>query len=271
MFERLTDEIDGIIARDPAAHSRLEVALTYPSFHAMIIHRAAHWLWDRQFRLSARWLAYLGRFATGIEIHPGARIGRRFFIDHGLGVVIGETAEIGDDVTLYHDVTLGGVSPAVNARAQVGQKRHPTLCDGVIVGSGAQILGPIVVGAGARVGANAVVVADVVPGTTVVGIPAKAAGLSPRLVDRALDFCAYGTLDGSMPDPTAVLIENLGARVQALSQRIAELEARLGAESDDRTNVVAAPLRRDRGEAGRQANQQPDGVPGRADAAGERN
>lgn len=271
MFARLTDEIDGIIARDPAAHSRLEVIIAYPSFHAMIVHRAAHWLWARHFRLTARWLAYLARMVTGIEIHPGARIGRRFFIDHGLGVVIGETAEIGDDVTLYHDVTLGGVSPAVNSRAQVGQKRHPTLCDGVIVGSGAQILGPIVVGAGARVGANAVVVADVVPGTTVVGIPAKAAGPSARLVDRALDFCAYGTLDGSMPDPTAALIESLAARVQALSQRIADLEARLGRDSAERSNVVAAPLRRDRSEADRQINQQPDAAPGRADVAGERN
>lgn len=241
MFTRLKDEIDSYIARDPAARSRIEVLLSYPSFHAITLHRISHWLWLRDWRLTARWMSYVARLFTGIEIHPGATIGRRLFIDHGLGVVIGETAEIGDDVTLYHDVTLGGLLPSVNSRAQVGVKRHPTLKDRVIVGSGAQILGPITVEEGARVGANAVVVADVATGTTVVGIPAKAAG-APRLVDRALDFCAYGTMAGRMPDPTEEEIENLLARVQALSARVAELEARLGVDGGQpRGEVVEGP------------------------------
>ncbi|MCF4164526.1 serine O-acetyltransferase [Zavarzinia compransoris] len=240
MFARLKDEIDSYIARDPAARSRVEVLLSYPSFHAIALHRVSHWLWLRRWRLTARWLSYVARLFTGIEIHPGARIGRRFFIDHGLGVVIGETAEIGDDVTLYHDVTLGGLLPSVNSRSQVGVKRHPTLRDRVIVGSGAQILGPITVGEDARVGANAVVVTDVVPGTTVVGIPAKATG-APRLVDRALDFCAYGTEGGRMPDPTEEEIENLVARMQALSARVAELEARLDGGAESRGEVVEGP------------------------------
>ncbi len=241
MFTRLKEEIDSYIARDPAARSRLEVLISYPSFHAITLHRVSHWLWARDWRLTARWLSYVARLFTGIEIHPGATIGRRLFIDHGLGVVIGETAEIGDDVTLYHDVTLGGLLPSVNSRAQVGVKRHPTLCDRVIVGSGAQILGPITVAADARVGANAVVVADVAPGTTVVGIPAKAAGPAPKLVDRALDFCAYGATAGRMPDPTEEEIEGLVARVQALSARVAELEARLGTGTEVRGTVVEGP------------------------------
>lgn len=240
MFARLKDEIDSYIARDPAARSRVEVLMSYPSFHAITLHRISHWLWLRDWRLTSRWLSYVARLFTGIEIHPGATIGRRLFIDHGLGVVIGETAEIGDDVTLYHDVTLGGLLPSVNSRAQVGVKRHPTLRDGVIVGSGAQILGPITVEAGARVGANAVVVSDVAPGTTVVGIPAKAAG-APRLVDHAPDFCAYGATAGRMPDPTEEEIESLVARVQALSARVAELEARLGGTTEARGEVVDGP------------------------------
>lgn len=240
MFARLKDEIDSYIARDPAARSRVEVLLSYPSFHAIALHRVSHWLWLRHWRLTARWLSYVARLFTGIEIHPGATIGKRFFIDHGLGVVIGETAEIGDDVTLYHDVTLGGLLPSVNSRSQVGMKRHPTLCDRVIVGSGAQILGPVTVGEDARVGANAVVVTDVVPGTTVVGIPAKATG-APRLVDRALDFCAYGADGGRMPDPTEEEIENLVARMQALSARVAELEARLDGGAEGRGAVVEGP------------------------------
>ncbi|RJF87509.1 serine O-acetyltransferase [Oleomonas cavernae] len=241
MFTRLKDEIDSYIARDPAARSRIEVLLSYPSFHAVAMHRVAHWLWQRDWRLSARWFSYLARLFTGIEIHPGAQIGRRLFIDHGLGVVIGETAQIGDDVTLYHDVTLGGLLPSVNSRAQVGVKRHPTLRDRVIVGSGAQILGPITVGEDARVGANAVVVSDVAAATTVVGIPAKPANAAPRLVDRALDFCAYGTMGGKMPDPVEDEIESLVARVHALSARVAELESRLGGTAEPHGEVVEGP------------------------------
>ncbi|MEM7072543.1 MAG: serine O-acetyltransferase EpsC, partial [Pseudomonadota bacterium] len=159
----ILNELDGIIARDPAAGSRFEVALCYPSFHAILFHRLSHWLWQKKLTLLARFFSQIARFLSGIEIHPGAKIGKRLFIDHGIGVVIGETSEIGDDVTLYQGVTLGGVAPSIESSAQKGIKRHPTLCDHVIVGSGAQVLGPITVGKCARVGANAVAVQDVAP------------------------------------------------------------------------------------------------------------
>ena len=155
LLKNLREEIDATLARDPAARSRLEVALCYPGFHAIVFHRIAHWLWRRRWLLAGRFVSHLGRMLTGIEIHPGARIGQRLFIDHGMGVVIGETAEIGDDCTLYQGVTLGGTSLAR------GAKRHPTLGSGVIVGSGAQVLGPFRVGDGARIGAAAVVLREV--------------------------------------------------------------------------------------------------------------
>jgi len=166
MFKGLREDIEAVFQRDPAARSRLEVLLCYPGIHALILHRAAGRLWRRDWKLLARCISQLGRFATGIEIHPGARIGRRFFIDHGMGVVIGETAEVGDDVMLYHGVTLGG-------RSLERTKRHPTLEDGVTVGAGARILGPIVIGKGAQIGANSVVVRDVPAGATVVGVPGQ--------------------------------------------------------------------------------------------------
>ena len=169
IFKALRNEFDSVMARDPAARSRLEVALCYPGFHALLIYRLAHGAWRREWYLLGRFLAHIGRFLTGIEIHPGAVIGKRFFIDHAMGVVVGETSIIGDDVTLYQGVTLGGISRDKG-------KRHPTLEDGVIVGAGAQVLGPITIGVGARIGANAVVLKDVEPGTTMVGIPARAAG-----------------------------------------------------------------------------------------------
>src|SRR5882762_1027517 len=164
LFQNLRDEIDATLARDPAARSRLEVVLCYPGFQALLYYRLAHWLWQRRWYLAGRFVSHVGRVMTGIEIHPGARIGRRLFIDHGMGVVIGETAEIGDDCTLYHGVTLGGTSWNKG-------KRHPTLGKGVVVGAGAKILGPIIIGDCAKVGSNAVVVKDVPPGATVVGIP----------------------------------------------------------------------------------------------------
>src|SRR5437899_3239233 len=166
MFERLREDIAVVFDRDPAARSKFEILTCYPGLHALVWHRVVSRLWRRKYRWLARWLAHWGRWLTGIEIHPGATIGRRVFIDHGMGVVIGETAEIGDDSTLYHGVTLGGTSWNKG-------KRHPTLGRNVVIGAGAKILGPILVGDGAKVGSNAVVVRDVPSGATAVGIPAR--------------------------------------------------------------------------------------------------
>jgi serine O-acetyltransferase len=166
MFRHLREDITSIFDRDPAARNAWEVITCYPGVHALVIHRLAHWLWTARLRWLGRMLSQIGRFLTGIEIHPGATIGRRFFIDHGMGVVIGETAEIGDDCTLYHGVTLGGTTWHKG-------KRHPTLERGVVIGAGAKVLGPIVIGEGAKIGSNAVVVKDVPPGATAMGIPAR--------------------------------------------------------------------------------------------------
>ena len=235
MFDRLRTEIDGMIQRDPAARSRVEVVLFYPAFHAIIAYRLSHKLWRREWRLLARGVSQFARWITGIEIHPGATIGERFFIDHGMGVVIGETAEIGDCVTLYHDVTLGGVSPAEKSDDQRCQKRHPTLEDGVIVGSGAQILGPITVGRDARVGANAVVVKDVPEGATMVGIPAKVVRSKGR--QETEEFQPYGTPLGDLPDPAARAIEGLMQQVSGLQAHVAALEERL-AEAEGRSGAL---------------------------------
>ncbi|WP_448205785.1 serine O-acetyltransferase [Azospirillum sp. sgz302134] len=216
------------MARDPAARSRIEVALCYPGLHAIVMHRIAHYCWERGWRLIARVLSQLSRALTGIEIHPGATIGRRFFIDHGMGVVIGETAEIGDDVMLYHGVTLGGT-------ALHQGKRHPTLEDGVIIGAGAKVLGAITIGQGARVGANAVVVADVAPGIAVVGIPAKA--VVPRDRSETQKFMPYGTPCGDIPDPVARALNGLLDQVSSLRQRVEELES----ERADAPHGLGAP------------------------------
>lgn len=213
MFKKLGEDIDAIMARDPAAKSRIEVMLCYPGFHALLFYRIGNAAWRRGWLLLGRFLSHLGRVLTGIEIHPGATIGRRFFVDHGMGVVIGETAEVGDDVTLYQGVTLGGTSLHQG-------KRHPTLGDGVIVGSGAQVLGPLTVGKGARVGANAVVLKDVPEGVTVVGIPAQVAISRSKQEDA---FCAYGT-SVDMPDPVARALDGLLGEVTALKARVVELE-----------------------------------------------
>ncbi len=218
-----------MIARDPAARSRLEVVLTYPSFHALLWHRLAHGAWTRGWRLLGRILSHIGRFLTGIEIHPGAKIGRRLFIDHGTAVVIGETAEIGDDVTMYHSVTLGGVLPSVNSAAQVGVKRHPTIRDKVIIGSGAQVLGPITVGEGARIGANAVVTKDIPPGVTAVGNPARI--VMPHDKRTAAAFMAYGMPPGEVSDPVLRAIEDLRGQVAALKEQVVELEERVARET----------------------------------------
>jgi serine O-acetyltransferase len=230
MFKRIRDDIEAVLARDPAARSRTEVLLCYPGLHALLVHRLAHRLWLAGWRLSARWLSQLSRFLTGIEIHPGAVIGERFFIDHGMGVVIGETAEIGDDVTLYQGVTLGGVSGAAG-------KRHPTLEDGVVVGAGAAVLGPFVVGKGARVGSNAVVVKAVAANATVVGVPAHAAQRKPVPVDWRC-FPAYGNEPGADADPMQAAIERLCNRVDELENEVGRLRREAEEHAPDRRLVA---------------------------------
>ena len=224
-FKSIVEDIDAAMARDPSAKSRLEVVLCFPGFQALLFYRISHWLWDRKLHLLGRWISAVGRVLTGVEIHPGARIGRRLFIDHGCGVVVGETAEIGNDVTLYHDVTLGGVAPSVDSDKQRNQKRHPTLEDNVIVGSGAQILGPITVKRCARVGANAVVTKEVEENTTVVGIPARAVKVRGEGEEPAR-FVAYGTPTGDLPDPVARALDGMMAELTRLQARVEELEAR---------------------------------------------
>jgi serine O-acetyltransferase len=206
MFSQLREDIACVFERDPAARSTWEVITCYPGFHALLFHRLAHWLWRMKIRWIARLVSHISRFLTGIEIHPGVTIGRRFFIDHGMGVVIGETAEIGDDCTLYHGVTLGGTTWNKG-------KRHPTLARGVVIGAGAKVLGPITVGEGARIGSNAVVVKDVPPGATAVGIPARII-LDERDKTREekaakLGFSAYAVTALAEDDPLAKALQGL--------------------------------------------------------------
>lgn len=205
MFARLREDIACVFERDPAARTTWEVLTCYPGFHALTLHRFSHWLWGHRLRWLARLASHVGRWLTGIEIHPGASIGRRVFIDHGMGVVIGETAEIGEDCTLYHGVTLGGTSWNKG-------KRHPTLRTGVVIGAGAKVLGPIVVGENAKIGSNAVVVRDVPPGATAVGIPARIVepGRDAARHEKAAEmgFSAYAVSRGD-DDPVALAIHGL--------------------------------------------------------------
>ncbi len=223
MFRRLREDIQSVFDRDPAARNAWEVLTCYPGVHAVMGHRLAHWLWGHRLRWLGRFVSHLARFFSGIEIHPGATIGRRFFIDHGMGVVIGETAVIGDDVTLYHGVTLGGTSWNKG-------KRHPTLGDGVVVGAGAKVLGPITVGAGAKVGSNAVVVKDVPPGATAVGNPARVidSEQAQKREEKAgqMGFSAYA-LAGSQDDPLAKAIHGLLDHAVETDRRIELLLKRL--------------------------------------------
>jgi serine O-acetyltransferase len=253
MFNTLRDEIDSMMARDPAARSRLEVVLCYPGFQVLMFYRLAHALWIRRWRVLARMISQLGRTVTGIEIHPGAVIGRRLFVDHGMGVVIGESSEIGDDVTLYQGVTLGGVAPSVESDSQRSVKRHPTLLDGVIVGSGAQILGPITVGESARVGANAVVSKDVPDCATVVGIPARVVQSRTRAGEpEQRKFVAYGTPTGDTPDPVARAIDGLLDEVQSLRARLNKIE-----EEATRHEADNVPDDRERGDEGSATGARP--------------
>ena len=231
IFKRIIEDIDAFMARDPAARSRWEVLFCYPGLHALFSHRLAHALWRRGWRFSGRLVSHLSRALTAIEIHPGVQIGRRFVIDHGSGVVLGETSVIGDDVTIYHGVTLGGVAPSVDSRSQVDQKRHPTIKNGVIIGSGAQVLGPLTIGEGARIGANAVVHKEVPPGVTAVGIPARV--VMPRDKSKAKEFVAYGEPAEGTPDPLLRTIEDLRRQVVALSDKVEELEQGLKEDEDN--------------------------------------
>ncbi|WP_372887051.1 serine O-acetyltransferase [Psychrobacter sp.] len=257
MKKDLTEDIDAVFNRDPAARNSLEVILTYPGIHALVLHRGAHYLWNHEQKLAARVISYGSRIITGIEIHPAAKIGRRFFIDHGMGIVIGETAEIGNDVTLYHGVTLGGVS-------WNNGKRHPTLEDGVIVGAGAKVLGPFTVGKGAKIGSNAVVVKAVPAGATMVGSAARMIsdhhdekgnpivkkvddakqqekvaqaastdnGIDKKSIDekatnrsaRETAFQAYG-IDPSSQDPVAEAFAKMLEHIQQSENRLDQLQA----------------------------------------------
>jgi serine O-acetyltransferase len=207
MFARIKEDINSVFERDPAARNALEIIFCYPGLHALWFHRLAHWLWTRDFFFLGRLTSHFGRFFTGIEIHPGARIGRKFFIDHGMGVVIGETAEIGDNVTLYHGVTLGGVS-------WEKVKRHPTLGDNVVIGSGAKILGPFTVGANSKVGSNSVVVKEVPPNSTVVGIPGRVVMDTEKPTER------FNLEHGKLPDPEAKAISCLFDQIQELERKL---------------------------------------------------
>lgn len=207
MFNTIRRDIQSVFERDPAARSVLEVALLYPGLHALWAYRLAHWFWTRNFKLIGRWISQIARGITGIEIHPGAKIGDSFFIDHGMGVVIGETAEVGAHVTLYHGVTLGGTT--LNKG-----KRHPTLEDNVVVGAGAKILGAITIGANSRIGANAVVVKSVPPNSVVVGVPGQ-------IVRRREEHAEVDLNHGVMPDMIGASVISLMARVDALERVLA--------------------------------------------------
>lgn len=234
MFNRLREDIASVFARDPAARNAFEVVTTYPGVHAVLIHRLSHKLWARGWYWLARVISMLGRWLTGIEIHPGAKIGRRFFIDHGMGVVIGETAEIGDDCTLYHGVTLGGTSWKKG-------KRHPTLGNDVVVGAGAKVLGPIHLGNGVRVGSNSVVIKSVPAGATVVGVPGRTVAkpatgevLQQRRHEMAqkMGFDAYGVTQDA-PDPVAHAINCILDHSHAVDKKLAAMCATIKAIDAD--------------------------------------
>lgn len=222
MWERMREDLDCVFDRDPAARTRFEVIITYPGFHAVLMHRLTHVLWNNGMPLLARMLSNFARWLTGIEIHPGATIGRRFFIDHGMGVVIGETAEIGDDCTLYHGVTLGGTSWEKG-------KRHPTLGNDVVIGAGAKVLGPVHIGDDVRIGSNAVVVKDVHEGSTVVGVPGRVVGGSRseqqkrrEAIAHKMGFDAYGSTQ-DMPDPVANAINNMLDHIHVMDKRLEDM------------------------------------------------
>jgi serine O-acetyltransferase len=229
LFKNLRDEIDATLARDPAARSRLEVVLCYPGFQVLLFHRMGHWLWQRRWHLAGRFVSHLGRILTAIDIHPAAKIGRRLFIDHGIGVVVGETAEIGDDCTIYQGVTLGGTRPTAD---QAGHKRHPTIGNNVIISSNAQVLGPFKVGDGATIGAAAVVLKEVPPGATMIGNPARQIKRRAPGEERPA-FAPYGISGEDIPDPVARALAGLLDEISVLRARLAEIESGAAGQAKD--------------------------------------
>ena len=219
MWETLKEDIQAVFERDPAARSTWEVAIAYPGFHAILIYRLAHWIWQRKLTTLARFVSHVGRFLTGIEIHPGAKIGRRCFIDHGMGVVIGETSEIGNDVTIYQGVTLGGTSTEPI-------KRHPTIEDSVTLFSGAAVLGPVTVGRHSRVGAGSVLVTSVPQHSTVVGIPGRVVKIEARHTSTGKAIIDLNSAD--LPDVIAKAIGSLADYVEKVEKKVDELSARQG-------------------------------------------
>ena len=221
IFKNLINEIDSIRERDPAARSRLGVVFLYPTFHVMLFYKIGNMFWRYNLKFLGRMIMYFARIFTGIEIHPAAKIGNNFFMDHGLGIVIGETAEIGENVTIYQGVTLGGIMPSIESELQRNQKRHPTIGNNVIIGSGAQILGAIKVGDNARIGANSVVTRDVPPNITVVGVPAR----EFRRSKKKESFKAYGvSVDDT--DPREKVLVHLLKKVENLEKKIKTLDAK---------------------------------------------
>jgi serine O-acetyltransferase len=236
MFERIKEDIQCVFERDPAARTGFEVLTTYPGLHAVLLHRLSHRLWNMKLKWLARVLSNIARLFTGIEIHPGATIGRRFFIDHGMGVVIGETTEIGDDCTLYHGVTLGGTTWDKG-------KRHPTLGRDVVIGAGAKVLGPIMINDGVRIGSNAVVLKDVSADSTVVGVPGRVVSIKTpaepdsrrQAIAKKMGFDAYGATR-DMPDPVATAINGILDHMHVMDERLEQMcrELRsLGVEMDE--------------------------------------
>jgi len=232
MFKHLREDIASIFERDPAARTTFEVLTCYPGLHAVYIHKLARWFWTHGLRWAGRFTSHVGRWATGIEIHPGAIVGRRVFIDHGMGVVIGETAEVGDDCTIYQGVTLGGTT------LYRGAKRHPTLGAGVMVSAGAKVLGGFTVGVGAKIGSNAVVVKEVPAGATVVGIPGRI--IKEAQVQKEPHFAAYAVEQGQ-DDPYAQELRKLAEHSAELEQALAKLKEKLAdLEKDERREQLRA-------------------------------
>ena len=228
MYANLCRDLNAIMERDPAASNRLAVVFLYPSFQVMVAYRVSHVFWCIGLHFIARLLMQIARILTGIEIHPAAKIGPGFFVDHGMGTVIGQTSEIGRDVTLYHDVTLGGVMPAIDSQKQRDTKRHPTLGDYVIIGAGAQILGPITVNRCARVGGNSVVTKDVPEGATVVGVPARQMSNRDATPSGEMSFMPYAVNSGLDSDPRERTIQALIDEVQSQRSVLSNLEKQLG-------------------------------------------